>query len=68
VAAFQTLWRFSEGTGKVFAYLYNSKDVVGAREWFALALSRAGVTNFHWRVGGPVAQVSLLRPGILQEA
>lgn len=48
VSAFQTLWRFSEGTGKVFGHLYTSDHTKGAREWFESALSRAGISNFHW--------------------
>jgi integrase len=48
VSAFQTLWRFSDGKGKVFAHLYQSNQTVGAREWFEMALSRAGIVNFHW--------------------
>jgi integrase len=48
VAAFQTLWRFSDGKGRVFAHLYHSHHTVGAREWFELALLRAGIVNFRW--------------------
>jgi integrase len=48
VSAFQTLWRFSDGHGRVFAHLYNSHRTVGAREWFEVALSKVGIHNFHW--------------------
>lgn len=48
VAAFQVLWRFSEGKGIVFAHLYNSDKTTGAREWFEQALSEAGISNFRW--------------------
>jgi integrase len=48
VAAFQLLWRFSEGKGNVFAHLYNSSKTIGARGWFNVALSDAGIANFHW--------------------
>ena len=34
VAAFQLLWRFSEGKGKVFEHLYSSVKTIGARRWF----------------------------------
>lgn len=47
-AAFQLLWRFSEGKGKVFGHLYNSSRTIGARGWFNVALSAAGIVNFHW--------------------
>lgn len=48
VAAFQLLWRFSGGKGKVFSALYNSDNTTGAREWFEQALTEAGIENFHW--------------------
>lgn len=48
VAAFRTLWRFSEGTGKVFAHLYRSNTTVGARGWFERALTQAQVSGFRW--------------------
>jgi integrase len=48
VAAFRLLWRFSEGKGSVFAHLYNSSKTIGARGWFNVALSDAGIANFHW--------------------
>jgi integrase len=48
VAAFRTLWQFSNGTGKVFDHLYNSNKTVGARGWFEIALGDAKVTNFRW--------------------
>jgi integrase len=48
VAAFRTLWRFSDGMGKVFAHLYASENTKGAREWFERALVEAGISNFRW--------------------
>ena len=48
LAAFQTLWRFSKGKGRVFAYLYDSVSTKGAREWFEMALTDAGISNFRW--------------------
>ncbi|MBZ5689163.1 MAG: site-specific integrase [Acidobacteriia bacterium] len=48
IAAFQLLWRFSDGKGKVFAHLYRSDKTTGARGWFKQALSDAGVRNFRW--------------------
>ena len=48
VAAFRTLWRFSDGKGKVFAHLYTSNTTTGARRWFELALAEAGITSFRW--------------------
>jgi integrase len=48
VAVFQLLWRFSGGNGKVFAHLYNSTSIIGARRWFELALADAGIVNFRW--------------------
>jgi len=48
VAAFRTLWRFSDGTGKVFAHLYVSGKTMGARGWFELALVEAKIANFRW--------------------
>ena len=48
VAAFRLLWRFSEGKGNVFAHLYNSSKTIGARGWFNVALSDAGIATFHW--------------------
>jgi integrase len=48
VAAFQLLWRFSDGKGKVFSHLYNSSNTTGAREWFEQALTNARVENFRW--------------------
>jgi integrase len=48
VAALRLSWRFSEGKGRVFAYLYKSARTIGAREWFAAALEAGGVSNFRW--------------------
>jgi integrase len=48
VAAFQLLWRFSEGNGRVFAHLYNSTKTIGARRWFEPAIADAGIVNFRW--------------------
>lgn len=48
VAAFQLLWRFSEGKGRVFEHLYRSKKSKGAREWFDQVLSDAKIVNFYW--------------------
>jgi integrase len=42
------LWRFSEGNGRVFEHLYNSRKTAGAREWFEQALAEAKITNFRW--------------------
>jgi integrase len=48
MAAFRALWRFSDGTGKVFAHLYKSDATVGARGWFEAAIGKAGIVNFRW--------------------
>lgn len=48
VAAFRSLWSFSEGEGQVFAHLYRSSRTVGARGWFELALEKAKIKNFRW--------------------
>jgi integrase len=48
VAALIVLWRFSEGRGRIFAHLYTSAKTIGAREWFAMVLRKAGIANFHW--------------------
>lgn len=48
VAAFQLLWRFAVGTGRVFAHLYQSDKTIGARGWFDEALKTAHITNFRW--------------------
>ena len=48
VAAFRTLWRFSEGKGRVFGHLYASNTTKGAREWFEQALVEAKISNFRW--------------------
>ena len=48
IAAFRTLWKFSQGTGKVFAHLYSSDETIGAREWFRAMLDDAKVKNFRW--------------------
>jgi integrase len=47
-AAFLLLWRFCEGKGNVFAHLYNSSKTIAARGWFKVALTDAGITDFHW--------------------
>jgi integrase len=48
VAAFRVLWRFSDGGGRVFGHLYNSRNTIGAREWFDQSLADAGIVNLHW--------------------
>ncbi len=48
VSAFQLLWQFSKGTGKVFANGYYSAASKGAREWFEKALRDAKITDFTW--------------------
>lgn len=48
LAAFRTLWQFSQGTGKVFGHLYRSDDTKGPREWFESALASVSIQNFRW--------------------
>jgi integrase len=48
LAAFRTLWQFSQGQGKVFAHLYRANDSKGPREWFESAVAAVGIGNFRW--------------------
>ena len=48
LAAFRTLWQFSQGIGKVFGHLYRADDTKGPREWFESALAATNIKNFRW--------------------
>ncbi len=48
LAAFQTLWKFSKGKGRVFSNGYFSEKTKGAREWFEECVLLAGIKDFTW--------------------
>jgi integrase len=48
LAALQVLWRFSNGTGRVFSMGYTSELSYGARGWFEKCVKEAKIESFTW--------------------
>lgn len=48
LAALQVLWKFANGTGRVFSNGYTSETSYGAREWFEKCATAAKIENFTW--------------------
>jgi integrase len=48
LSALRVLWKFSNGTGRVFSNGYRSKTSYGARAWFEDCVEAANIENFTW--------------------